>query len=142
MLLLPERWLKCGGRCILGPLFLAFVGTDGCKVVGAMLANSREANFLCDWPRQILQAWPVNDGSVKDEKAVFVFVNADGVLFTAITRGDLDLRYVVLWWVMHVGEDDDSGLKKFAVDIFYLREVTGFRPGGMSPDDARFTKRF
>lgn len=53
-------------------------------------------------------------------------MNEGGVVFTAIARGGLDLRWDDYRRMLRVGEDDDSGLRKIADDPFQLRRENGF----------------
>lgn len=57
---------------------------------------------------------------------MFVLVNIDEVVLTAITEGDFDARKDDFRRVLRVGDDDDSDSTKFADDLFQSCEAKGF----------------
>lgn len=81
-----------GCRCKRAPLLLAWSTRGAAKLVRASRENGGRANVQCNWLRQILQVWLVNDRRVEDVKGVFVLGIVHGVVFTAITGGDFDLQ--------------------------------------------------
>lgn len=96
------------------------------KLMRASRVNSGQAHFQCNWSRQNLQAWLASDIRLDGKEGVLVLVNVDQVVITSITVDNFELQYDDLQRVLHIGEDDDSGLATFADDLFQLRRPKGF----------------
>lgn len=78
-------WLKRDGRCQRCPSLLMLSTQMAAELVVASLGKKGQANVRCGWSRQILQSLLANDGGVEEEMDIYLLMNADGVVLTAMT---------------------------------------------------------
>lgn len=127
LLLFLGRWLERGGRCRLWPLLLTFSARTVAQLVRALHGKSGQANFRCDWSRQVLQERLASDERIQDKEGVFVLANADGLVFAAMIGCKFDLKYETLRQELCVGEGDNYSATIFAVNLSQLHQTNGFR---------------
>lgn len=72
-------------------IVIGVVDTNRARLVGASCGKRKQTHAQCNWSRQSFQAWLANDGRVEDVEGVFVRMNVDGLVLSAITRGAFDL---------------------------------------------------
>lgn len=74
----------------------------------------RRDQCLIDWPRKILQACLTGNWRSEEEKGELVVVTVEEVLFTAVTRGDFDLRWNELRRLLCLVDEDFKGAARFS----------------------------